>query len=96
LPKGEPALGLLADYSYTEHQLVLSNEELLFAYSDGLTESRSFSGEFLGLDRVISLLQKNHRLPSEVLGSNLLKEIDAFLGESGMTDDLSLLIAKKI
>ena len=96
LSKGEPALGLLADYSYAEHEFTLSTNELLFAYSDGLTESRAESGEFLGLDRIIAYLQSHQGEPAEALGASLLRQIDAFLGQSGMTDDLSLLIAKRI
>jgi sigma-B regulation protein RsbU (phosphoserine phosphatase) len=52
-----PAIGLMAGPAYWLGETRLAADDLLFAYTDGVTEARDPSAEELGLERVLALLQ---------------------------------------
>jgi len=94
-PKGEPAVGLVADTRYREHGVDLDVGDLLFAYSDGLIEARNMDGEFFGEERLYRTLRSVCPDSAEAVGRACLAEVDAFSGDSRMTDDLSMLVLKR-
>ncbi len=96
LPRGDLALGLSEKIEYTEQTLELQSGEVLFVYSDGLTEAGDESGEFYGMDRLTRLLSENGHLDAPHLGELVTKQLDQFVGEARNNDDLSLLILKKL
>jgi len=95
-PKGETALGILPDATYSEQSIELHKGDILLAYSDGLTEARNEQGNFFGEQRVLRLLPELGKLTARELGERLLQEIDHFVGEARASDDLSLVILKRV
>jgi phosphoserine phosphatase RsbU/P len=95
MEKGGPALGIMPDPSYVEEKLVLQPGELLFVYSDGLTEARNVQGEFFGERRLSELLAKLTALPPNRLGERVVAEVDRFIGDARVNDDLSIAIIGK-
>jgi len=96
LPKGHPALGILPDTQYEDLQITLNIDEILFIYSDGLTEARNEQGEFFGEERLFDLLHQIKDLSSPQIGQYILKTLDSFIQDSSMMrDDLSLVILKR-
>jgi sigma-B regulation protein RsbU (phosphoserine phosphatase) len=53
-----PAIGLLANAPYQLGQATIAPGELLFAYTDGVTEARNPAAEELGLERVEAILRR--------------------------------------
>jgi sigma-B regulation protein RsbU (phosphoserine phosphatase) len=83
-------LGMLSSAVYREESLELAPGDLLLAYSDGLTEARNLAGEEFGMERLEALLPTLRGLPPPEVGARLLEEVDRFLGEARLEDDLSV------
>lgn len=94
LGKGETALGLMADARYREHTLQLEPGDVLFCYSDGVTEACNPDGEFFGMDRMLTLLGTVRTLPASAIGGTVLAEISRFAGDARPHDDVSLLVMR--
>lgn len=60
LPPTGPAIGLLVQPAYWLAETRLAVDDLLFAYTDGVTEARDPAAEELGLARVTALLRAGH------------------------------------
>lgn len=93
--KGSPALGILKDAEYREFSLHLKPGEMLVLYSDGLTETRNEQGDFLGEDRLKTILRAARDQSSAEAGRRILQAIDQFRGNAKMFDDLSIVLLKK-
>ena len=85
-------LGMLPGASYSEYGLTLAPDDLLLAYSDGLTEACNERGEDFGVDRLRELLSELRHLPPEEVGDRILRDVDRFLGDARPGDDLSLVV----
>jgi len=96
MPRGSPALGLKKKITFAEQRAELKQGEVLFVYSDGITDARNEAGEFFGEDKLIKLLQRNRTLSIEKIGKNILNEVDRFIGDARLYDDLSMVILKRI
>ncbi|MBI1806999.1 MAG: serine/threonine-protein phosphatase [Ignavibacteria bacterium] len=96
LEKGGPALGILPDATYLEQHAELQNGDMVIMYSDGLTEAQNETGAFFSEERLISLLPRLANRPVEEIGTSLVAEVDRFIGNGKVTDDLSLVIIKRL
>jgi phosphoserine phosphatase RsbU/P len=96
LEKGGPALGVLPDASYKEQAVILKNGEALILYSDGLIEAQNALGEFYGETRFVNLLPNLVARSAGEMGERIVADVDQFIGDSRIADDLSLVIVKKI
>ena len=88
-------LGMLDSASYEEGALDLGHGDVLLAYSDGLTEATNAEGEEYGVDRLQKLLPELHTMPPKDIGTLILADVDSFLGDTRLNDDLSLAIIVK-
>lgn len=89
-------LGALPDSVYNEQRAEIEPGDCLIIYSDGLTEARNSKGEFFGEGRLQELLPGIRRLSAGDAGSHLLAEVERFVGEESYSDDLSLVILKRM
>ncbi|MBI5402718.1 MAG: serine/threonine-protein phosphatase [Ignavibacteriae bacterium] len=96
LEKGDMALGLMNGSSYSEKVIEMKNGEFLFAYSDGLTEARDEKGFFYGSERLMSKLKDLKKYSAREIGNSIINDVDKFIGDNNFSDDLSLLIIKKV
>ncbi|MFC1477734.1 PP2C family protein-serine/threonine phosphatase [candidate division KSB1 bacterium] len=95
LPQGDTAIGLTADTVFNEKQAVLNSGDMMLIYSDGITEARDKEGQFFGDNRLQGLfLRMADKSPAEV-GKRLVKEVNTFIGDEGMSDDISFIIIKR-
>jgi len=88
-------LGMLGSASYEEGALTLEPGDVMLVYSDGLTEANNDRGEEFGVDRLERLLPGLRNLRPEEIGAIVLARVDDFLGETRLSDDLSLAIIVK-
>jgi len=96
LPRGAPALGLMAGAPYREQEALLSRGDLLLVCSDGITEARNQAGAFFGEERLKKLLRSLHNVSLETAGQRLLNEVDRFVGDARPSDDLSIVLLKRV
>lgn len=96
MSRGSPALGLKSKITFKEQRVELKPGEVIFIYSDGITDARNEAGKFFGEARLMNLLQRDSRLPVERIGKNILNEVDRFIGDTRLYDDLSMVILKRM
>jgi hypothetical protein len=95
MPRGAPAFGLTPASRYEEHTVELEYGDMLVVYSDGLTEARDEQGDFYGERKLRRFLPHIRGLSPETAGARLLAEIETFVGEAKVTDDLSIILLKR-
>lgn len=94
--KGGVALGLVPAATFDEKSLKIQHNELLLAYSDGITDAQNAVGEFFGENRLFDLLPKLTNLSTDQIGETIIKELDMFIGEARATDDVTIAILRRV
>jgi sigma-B regulation protein RsbU (phosphoserine phosphatase) len=84
---------LKEDYKIRATRLELGN--LLVIYTDGVTEARNEEGEEFGEARLVSLLQRTGEERSALALSNLMQDLDEFVGAAPQHDDITCLIVRR-
>ncbi len=83
-------LGMFRDTPFTAAQVQLSAGDLLFLFTDGLSEAEGDAGEY-GVDRVTNLVgSQTHCCAADVI-SACLQDLRCFAGANPGMDDLTLL-----
>jgi len=85
-------LGMMGTADYDEGSIEMAPGDLLVIYSDGLTEAENDAGEEFGGDRLEAMLPALRGLTPHEVGRAILDQVDDFLGDARLTDDLSLAI----
>lgn len=88
-------LGLFHEVDFSATRLHLDPGDTLFLYTDGLSEARHADDEY-GVDRATRLVrQQARRTPSELIAA-CLDDLRAFVENSPLLDDLTLLAIQRI
>jgi phosphoserine phosphatase RsbU/P len=92
LEKGTIVLGAFDDLPFIEEEEIkISPETLLFAYTDGLTETSNENEEEFGLDNIKKFVRNNCRTDLKQMHEALFKELNAFKGSKAYPDDITFL-----
>lgn len=84
-----PILGAFAHVGFEQQRLCLERDELMFLYTDGLTEARR-DGRLFGEEALLHLLERfKQATPARVVGG-VIDEVLAYTG-GRLSDDLALL-----
>jgi hypothetical protein len=95
LPKGGIALGLVSNAEYNEQTILLEQNEIFIAYSDGVFEARNEYGQFFGMERFQKLIKNSSDNSPQQIGKFIVSQLEQFIGDHPPTDDISLIIMKK-
>ena len=83
-------LGMFHEGEFSATRVQLEKGDVLFLYTDGLSEARGNDGEY-GVERVTNLVAKQvSRLPAEVIAA-CLEDLRGFAGANPGLDDVTLL-----
>ena len=77
---------------YRANEMTLNKGDRIFLYTDGVTEATDKKEALYGEDRLLSYMDRNKKLKSEVLLSGLKEDIDLFAGDAPQFDDITMLI----
>jgi len=88
--KSQPALGLMEDARYQGSEVLLSPDDLLFLYTDGLIEVQSPNSDLYTQQLLQKAVHRLMRDPAPQLFDDLLKEVREFSGGAPFTDDVCL------
>lgn len=95
--KKDPVLAALPGVSYRKQSVRIEKGDMLFTYTDGVTEAVNADTEFYGEDRLLEALNGIPDADSvgvnEIIGS-VRKDIDDFSGGAEAADDVTMLIFK--
>jgi serine phosphatase RsbU (regulator of sigma subunit) len=89
-----PAVGFLEEMDFGVEEIQLQSGDILFVYSDGITDVQNVDGEMLGEAKLFSLLEKPEKSAGSLL-NNIISNVDRFMGNAEQYDDISLLALRK-
>ncbi len=87
-------IGVFVDYDYVGEEFQLTDEAMLFLYTDGLTEAKDAQRQQFKFQRVEEILSVCAQQPAISAKEMLLKITDAvnhFVGDAEQSDDLTML-----
>ena len=84
-------LATMEGLKFRENETELKPGEILYLYTDGVTEATNKDNELFGEDRMIDSLQKYHGEDTEELLKDVRKDIDEFVGDAPQFDDITML-----
>ncbi len=82
-------LGFLASEEYREKEVPIAPGDLLFFYSDGVTEAQAPGGGYYGEERLTRLLAATNGITSEDLVHKVRGDVQRFTLGSALTDDFT-------
>jgi CHASE2 domain-containing sensor protein len=95
LSKGGLFLGPFPQATWEESEIRLETGDLLFLYTDGVTEStRMRTDEQFGEERLVEYLKINVAERAEALNKGIVKTLQNFTGQEEFQDDLTILTLK--
>ena len=83
-------VGLMSDWSFTGQQTTIQPGNLIFLYTDGLTEAENQEHQLFGENRMMEALSHAARTPHAIIDT-LNESISAFVGDAEQSDDLTML-----
>ena len=101
-------LGMLDDVVYVEEEMQLSPEDMIYLYTDGVTEAETEGGKLFGEERLLEVLTDflKEQMPdgTERAGDDLscprlicervLEKVDAYTAGDEQTDDITMVCVK--
>jgi serine phosphatase RsbU (regulator of sigma subunit) len=90
-----PIVGVIPQTEYSVEEVELSEGDLVFVYSDGVTDALNDQEEAFGRDRLVKLLSSNHG-PCDGLMRNIEADLHQFIGSAVQFDDITALAVKRL
>jgi phosphoserine phosphatase RsbU/P len=94
MPSG-PAVGILSGIEWEIGQAQLEPEDVLVAYTDGVTEARDEGGGFYGEERLEEFVCREERTALDH-AQLLQRDVARFAGSADQSDDITLLTLKRL
>jgi sigma-B regulation protein RsbU (phosphoserine phosphatase) len=89
-----PPLGVVPGLESESKTLPLEHVRRAVFYTDGVTEARSPSQEFLGVDRLRQVLEQTLQLPVAAQADVLMAEVTRHVGhDRSLNDDATVIVA---
>jgi len=95
LSAGGIILGCLPGSVYEEDSIILSTDEMILIYSDGITEAMNKDNEEYGEDRLQKLMRTNFNLSPDDIISSIISDVKEFAADTPQSDDMTLMIIKR-
>ncbi|MBL8056781.1 MAG: SpoIIE family protein phosphatase, partial [Anaerolineales bacterium] len=95
LPARGAALGVFAEYLYTEHELYFQPGDTLLFYTDGLTDAINAEREDFGLERVKAVVRAARSLPAASIVDTLAQTVDYHVAGVEAFDDMTMVVLKR-
>jgi serine phosphatase RsbU (regulator of sigma subunit) len=90
-----PALGMMEDSIFRAEGAMLGPGERLLAFTDGLVEALSPTGEAYGGERLRALLRENRSVAAQDLIERIVESVKAFTRQAEPHDDLTMLAVSR-
>lgn len=79
---------------YKEFEIQLNKGDIVFVYTDGVTEANNKLNEFYGEERLISLLEKNESRSLKEICNSVKETINEFSKQTEQFDDITMMAFK--
>lgn len=87
-------LGAMPGMPFEEHALPIEPGDILFAYTDGLTDRRDENREFYAIDRVAAILEQRHDEDLASIYEAISDDIAAFRATDEFRDDIAFVLTR--
>ena len=95
LDKGCSLLGIVNPLQFLENEtLLVSAQSILFAYTDGLTDTVNSKDDNLSIKEIENILSIHKNSTSDNINVAMMKYLEEFKGEMPFTDDIAMLTCK--
>ncbi len=92
LPKSKTiVLAAMEGYPYRAQEMQLEPGDMIYLYTDGVTEATDSNNELYGESRLKDALNAQDWYSMEKLCKGIKKDVDAFVGEAPQFDDITML-----
>ena len=91
---GGTVLGIFPEADYAQETIQLAEDDLLIAYTDGVSECTNRDGEEFGEARLTELVLANINLSVEELKDHIIESVMAWKSDEEQSDDITLVIAR--
>lgn len=88
-------LGIFDSATYPSRTFHLDTGDVLFVYSDGLTDAQNQEDEMFGEERLLRLIREEAPSGSHALEQRFLKDIAEFTEGTPQTDDITFVVVEK-
>ena len=78
----------------TEVTIPLQEGDLLFFFTDGISEAMAGDGSFFGESRLAAFLEQHAEETPQTIRDRLLEEVETFAGDQPQHDDITMVILK--
>jgi len=89
-------LGLMGFAEYEVGKAQLNSGDVLFIYSDGVSEANNINEDEFGMDRLIKVISDNVGRSASGIRDKVESALSDFTGTAAPNDDITLVIVKKL
>lgn len=83
-------LASMEDIPYKKHEITLLPGDVVYLYTDGVTEATDANNELYGEDRLIEFLNSREFSDMKDICDSVKADVDAFVGEAPQFDDMTM------
>ena len=76
---------------YKEHTFTLAKGDVVYLYTDGITEANSVTEELFGEDRLIACFENAQEMSAQQIVQTVKRAVDDFVQENDQFDDMTML-----
>ena len=80
--------------AFSEDELVLGRGDMLFVFTDGVTEARNTEQELYGVERLGETLNRTDEMTPRGVLAAVRDDVNAFMGEEPPFDDMTMLVVR--
>ncbi len=95
LSDGGIALGMFEQSNYAAGHVTIEPDDLLAIYSDGITEAENPGGRPFDEAGLEAALRANRQHHIQTIGSDVVRAVETFTGDTKFVDDLTLLLLRR-
>lgn len=88
-------IGIMEDVDYKQAKVKFNPGDMVFVYSDGITEMRNADKDEYGLDRVHRFILDYNHLNAKDFVEKIVDDVEQFRGDVPPHDDMTVLVLKR-
>lgn len=87
-------VGALEEWVYEGQQMQLQSGDMLFLFTDGITEAKNHAGELLGRRHVLQLASEHINATAQQMVELMVEEVHRHAADAEQSDDITLLVIR--
>lgn len=87
-------LGAMPKMEFEERTLNVTSGDVLFVYTDGLTDRRTSAGEFYSIERIAAILEQSASKDVDFVYNAIYRDVTEFTATDDFKDDIAFVVAR--